>query len=122
MFHANHVIVLLELLIMRNLRELAAGSLFGGHAYGFAFRESSFIPWAFTQAITVLQETGGLDQYFSSETYKIGSAGIGILDGDCGVNNAGVNAFLPDEFFGLTLICGIGMMVGLMQVIQRFRV
>ena len=110
---------MLELLILRNLRELAAGTMFGGHAYGFAFRDdTSFIPWAFTQAITVLQETGGMDKYLSSENYKIGSAGLGMLDGDCGVTNAGVNAFLPDEFFGLTLICGIGMIVGLMQVIR----
>ena len=94
--------------------------MFGGHAYGFAFRDdTSFIPWAFTQAITVLQEMGGMDKYLSSEKYKIASAGLGILDGDCGITNAGVNAFLPHEFFGLTLICGIGMMVGLMQVIHR---
>jgi hypothetical protein len=92
--------------------------MFGGHAYGFAFRDdTSFIPWAFTQAITVLQETGGMDRYLSSENYKIGSAGLGILDADCSVPNAGVNAFLPHEFFGLTLISGMGMMVGLMQVI-----
>ena len=49
------------LLNMRNLCALAGGHVFNTHGYGFAFGtdDVSFIPW--TQAITLLKESGEID-------------------------------------------------------------
>ena len=108
---------------MGDLSELAGGSVFNQHSYAFAFGndDTSFIPW--TQAITMLQESGGIGKYFSSGQgydYKIGSAGIQQFELECGGGDSGgVDGFVMEEFYGLTLICGIFMMAGLMQVIQR---
>jgi hypothetical protein len=112
---------LLELLSTRNLSELAGGGLFKTHGYGFAFGndDTSFIPW--TQALTLLHEAGEIDKYFSSGQgydYKIGAAGLQQLEGECDSGDDGANGFYAMEFFGLTLLCGIPMVIALMQVIQ----
>jgi hypothetical protein len=103
------------------LSELAGGGLFKTHGYGFAFGndDTSFIPW--TQALMLLHEAGEIDKYFSSGQgydYKIGAAGLQQLEGECGGGDDGVSGFVAIEFFGLTLIWGIAMVIALMQVRQ----
>ena len=95
--------------------------MFKTHGYGFAFGndDTSFSPW--TQALTLLHEAGEIDKYFSSGQgydYKIGAAGLLQLEGECDGGDDGANGFYAMEFFGLTLLCGIAMVIALMQVIQ----
>jgi len=124
MFHANQVIkynVSFELLNMRNLWKLAGGQVFNTHSYGFAFGtdDVSFIPW--TQAITILKESGEIEKYFSEDQghdYRIGSSGLRILEADCDADDD-TTSYYAMEFFGLTLACGVAVAVGLMQVIQK---
>ncbi len=103
------------------MSQLAGGGLFKTHGYGFAFGndDTSFIPW--TQALTLLHEAGEIDKYFSSGQgydYKIGAAGLQQLEAECDSGDDGANGFYAMEFFGLTLICGIPMVIALMQVMQ----
>jgi len=89
--------------------------------YGFAFGndDTSYIAW--TQALPLLHEAGEMDKYFSSDQgydYKIGAAGLLQLEGECDGGDDGTNGFCAVEFFGLTLLCGIAMVIALMQVIQ----
>ena len=110
-----------ELLNMRNLCELAGGDVFNTNGYGFAFGtdDVSFIPW--TQAITILKESGEIEKYFSEDQghdYLIGASGLRMLEADCDNADGDSNSFKAMEFFGLTLVVGIAGAVGLMQVLQ----
>ena len=99
--------------------------------YAFGADDVSCIPWfplvsgrfLYSQAISILRDSGEIDKYFSEDQgydYRIGAAGLRILEADCDdAGGVGDKGFYAMEFFGLTLVTGIAVVVSLMQVIKR---
>ena len=92
------------------------GDKFSSSGYGFAFGRDNpaFIAW--TQAILRLQESNFIKNLSGQDAdvdYKIGVAGLQRLADDCDSGDAS-GEFVAAEFYGLTLACGVVMLIGLL--------
>jgi hypothetical protein len=92
------------------------GEKFSTSGYGFAFGRDNpaFIAW--TQAILRLQESNFIKNLIREDAdidYKIGIAGLQRLASDCESANPS-GEFVAAEFYGLILMCGVVMLIGLL--------
>ena len=92
------------------------GEKFSTSGYGFAFGldNPAFIAWA--QTILRLQESNFMKNLSRADAhvdYKIGVDGLQRFADDCDNGNAS-GKFVAAEFYGLTLACGVVMLIGLL--------
>ena len=95
---------------------MLAGDLFHSVGYGFAFGTDNpaFIAWS--QAILKLNEEKVIAKFLAADQgydFKIGTAGKELLAADCD-SGSNESEFIPAEFYGLVLLCGLVCSMGLL--------